>query len=196
MHEKSSKSKFYKKWIFCILILIFGISIYYAINTIKKKIYNPRQYDLIDEITKQSEMVYKKYNVRVSPGYFLNTIKFDITEVYLKDLVCCSFNKENECGDEVALLSKENPHLQYVLGNKQALYATRCKNNKHHFACGDYDKLIHKLEKEGYQPEKGIIVINKENMIRDGLHRASWLAHKYGGNFKIKVFKTFRMDDM
>lgn len=53
--------------------------------------------------------------------------------------------------------------------------------------CQRFDNLISNLEKENYDNDCAIILNSKNHVILDGLHRASWLMHKYGKDKKIKM---------
>ena len=49
-----------------------------------------------------------------------------------------------------------------------------------------FQELLCCLESNGYNPKK-IIIINKDNLLADGQHRASFLYHKYGPNYEVNV---------
>lgn len=51
------------------------------------------------------------------------------------------------------------------------------------------NNLLKEMSTEGYNPRKGIIVIDKNNVIVDGLHRASCIYKLCGANKKIPVLQ-------
>ena len=51
-----------------------------------------------------------------------------------------------------------------------------------------YDRLIESMNQNGYD-ERHIIVINEQNLIKDGQHRACILANKYGEDSCVRVLK-------
>ena len=53
-----------------------------------------------------------------------------------------------------------------------------------------YKKLIKKINEDNYN-NKQLIVINQNNSILDGQHRACYLLKKFGPNHKIKVLKIY-----
>ena len=55
-----------------------------------------------------------------------------------------------------------------------------------------FKALEKKINKEGYCPEKSAIVVNQDNYVCDGLHRASILLYKYGPEHKIPVIRVSR----
>ena len=58
----------------------------------------------------------------------------------------------------------------------------------------EFDKLIDNINENGYDPEKGIIVIDQFNFIQEGQHRVCVLLNKYGKDYEIKVLKIHIMD--
>ena len=53
-----------------------------------------------------------------------------------------------------------------------------------------YKKLIKSIDKNGYS-SNNYIVVNQNNSIIDGQHRACYLLHKYGKDLNIKVLKIY-----
>ena len=108
----------------------------------------------------------------------------------LKDLRY--FHAYGEDQSEIEFLEK-SPAIKFLNGDKQAYNTWNEKKNKvtndnihnqQHFT-----NLIKSLD-EGYDPRYPI-VISAQNTIFDGFHRASYLYHKYGADYKIKVLKIY-----
>ena len=54
-----------------------------------------------------------------------------------------------------------------------------------------FKSLTKNIDKETYDPKKGIIIVDNLNIISDGQHRACILLKKYGKNYKVKVLKIY-----
>lgn len=52
-----------------------------------------------------------------------------------------------------------------------------------------FESLEEAINKDGYNPAKCVIVLDKNNNIVDGLHRSCILYYKYGGDFTVKVVR-------
>ncbi len=52
-----------------------------------------------------------------------------------------------------------------------------------------FEALEQSINKNGYDPSKCVIVLDKNNIIIDGQHRSCILYYKYGGDFTIKVVR-------
>ena len=55
-----------------------------------------------------------------------------------------------------------------------------------------FQALVKQVKAEGYLPTKSAIVVNKDYVIRDGLHRACILLYEYGGDYEIAVVQVSR----
>ena len=57
-----------------------------------------------------------------------------------------------------------------------------------------FDALIKSMDENGYDPSKCVIVLNRDNVLLDGQHRACVLLYKYGGDYEITAVreKQFR----
>ena len=54
-----------------------------------------------------------------------------------------------------------------------------------------FDSTCESLDRHGYDPKKGVIIVDKNNRLLDGVHRLGWLCHKYGMDARIKVLKIY-----
>ena len=52
-----------------------------------------------------------------------------------------------------------------------------------------YDALISSMEEKGFD-EDHIIMVNEDNILKDGQHRACWMAHKYGLDHETEVLEV------
>lgn len=68
---------------------------------------------------------------------------------------------------------------RYLTGNDSSLKNTDKKK---------YDALIKNIEKDGYDRRR-VIIVDFENCIEDGMHRASYLLYKYGGEYEVPVLR-------
>ena len=53
-----------------------------------------------------------------------------------------------------------------------------------------YDHLIKSINQNGYD-ERHIIIVNEQNLLKDGQHRACILAKKYGTDSYVRVLKIW-----
>lgn len=52
-----------------------------------------------------------------------------------------------------------------------------------------YDELISSMKKQGFD-EEHIIMVDENNIVKDGQHRACWLAWKYGLDYEVEVLQV------
>ncbi len=52
-----------------------------------------------------------------------------------------------------------------------------------------FDALVESMEKNGYDPSKCVIVLNSENVLMDGQHRACILLYKYGPDYTVTAIR-------
>ena len=95
----------------------------------------------------------------------------------------------------------ETPHYQYLKTRDPATYQKhiqiikdrgRMSEQAETWSLERFQKLIDKINKEGYIPQKSVIVIGQDNVIHDGVHRSSILLYKYGGDYEISVVQVSR----
>lgn len=88
----------------------------------------------------------------------------------------------------------ESPCYKFVCGNTQA-YEDYMNFKNLNYSDGNsnsverYRSLIKELNKK-FDP-KFVVVVDYENVILDGQHRAAWALRKFGPDFKIKVVKIY-----
>lgn len=68
-------------------------------------------------------------------------------------------------------------------------YCARCNTDRR--TLENYSKLVEHLSKEEYDIKKGAIVIDEQNFILDGQHRACVLLYKHGPFYKIPVVRCY-----
>ena len=115
-------------------------------------------------------------------GYFVEDYK--VTKMKLKDI-------KRVWNGKVLTLDKCAPY-KYLEGNIKE-YKEYCdyhqKNNLPFMSKERFDKLIKKLDKEGYNPKYAFVVNDEDDSIFDGQHRACYLMHKYGKNYEVPVVR-------
>lgn len=112
------------------------------------------------------------------------------TVMKLKNLKCSLLTKD---GWHTYKL-KDSPEYKFLQGDQQA-YIDYCdyKNprvNGEIHSVQRFNNLLASLEANGFDKDSYILV-NQDNIIIDGKHRACWLLHKYGKHKKIKVLKIY-----
>ena len=112
--------------------------------------------------------------------------------VSLKDL---SFQKLSNSGNWQYLPLYESYVYKYLKGSPEEYYLDLNLRSKIHPANFHTEErmlsLFSELEKKGEILNKNFIVVNSENQIMDGFHRASWLLYKFGCNHKVRVLRIF-----
>lgn len=61
--------------------------------------------------------------------------------------------------------------------------------------CEIFNNFIQNIEKNGYD-QLNLIILDNNNNILDGLHRAAWLMYKYGENKKVTVLKITKISTL
>ena len=121
---------------------------------------------------------YKRYdNLNIEIPWHLSLgNKNIIKDVYLNDLKCSIIDKG-------IFPINDSPHFQYVQGNKNSYIEYVNKNigeklQEDHYP-ESFDKLINNFDKKynDKRLKKSYIIVNKDNVILDGLHRASILKN-------------------
>ncbi len=75
----------------------------------------------------------------------------------------------------------DTPATKYLQGDAAAYAAYhRMENSYNVHNHKDFDNLVESLRSKGYQKNNLIVVFNRENIIRDGQHRAAALWHLHG----------------
>jgi len=132
----------------------------------------------------------KSRNIALPP---LETISvfddYEITNVALKDI-------RRKWRGKLYSLDEVSPY-KYLQTRDKRIYADYIQK---HIDLGmsspDADKsptrfeaLEQSINKNGYDPSKCVIVLDKNNNIIDGQHRSCILYYKYGGDFTVKVVR-------
>lgn len=114
-------------------------------------------------------------------------LAYEIVKIKISDLYIFKF--ENNIWIKTKLLN--SPAVQYLLGNKKE-YEKYCKYKNSHVE-GDYhsiERFQTLIDNYNYDSQIVSIVINKDNCILDGQHRASILLNQ-NPDIKIKALKLY-----
>jgi len=142
------------------------------------------------------ETVIKKYGSRLDAQYLDDwfskekILGFEITEIPVSQLKAHIFTGHKwEWYDIV-----DTPAYHYLTGEK-SLYIENMQIREQNLednihSVERYTALIESLEKA---PSSNLlIVVDAENMIKDGQHRAAWWAYKYGLDASIPALRIYR----
>lgn len=89
---------------------------------------------------------------------------------------------------------RETPVYQYIQAQKTENYLTYIEDNtfvSEQKSVQKFDGLIDELKSASYDPKRGIVVINKDGIIIDGLHRSCILLEQLGEDARIPVLKLY-----
>jgi hypothetical protein len=124
-------------------------------------------------------------------------LDYEVTNIRLGDI-------RRNFHDEGPLLNQTRPYKYMMTGDTQFyvdyiyvnnpsdsdFWETRDPDSVLKDELSRIDRLAANMEKNGYDPQKGIIVVrNPDNEILDGQHRACWLLKKYGPDKTIPVLR-------
>lgn len=127
-------------------------------------------------------------NIEFDPEYFYwmldnKLIKWKYERISFKEIMYVNGN--------IRRPFIENEPYQYLKGNVEG-YKKYCK---YHLDCGlpvmsieRFESLKKSIEENGYD-ERYIIIVNNQNELMDGQHRAACLCYKLGEDAYIKVLK-------
>ena len=115
--------------------------------------------------------------------------KYSLSRIKLKKLKVKLFVKEGQHSYPI----RESPAYKYLLGDKNAyIDYIEFKNKKtnfiDHHSLSRFNDLINSINFNGYL-DNNPIIINENNEIIDGQHRASYLLRHYGSNYKVNTLK-------
>lgn len=121
--------------------------------------------------------------------------KYYIKSIKISDIKREYKNKQynlKDCSPYHFLLGDTNRYINYCINNRRTDYMSLSEEEFIKYVkkncIRDYKKTIAILDKNGYD-YKNPIIIDQNNNILDGQHRACYLLYKYGENHKIKVLK-------
>ncbi len=139
------------------------------------------------------------FYLRTAENSFIT--KYEICQIKLKDITRYDQGKYTsikEWGPYQFLLGKEKDYIDYCLNYRRTDYMNLSDKEFEKYikkqCINDYNLLIKNLKKKNYNEKYPIIIDENNNMILDGLHRASYLMYKHGENYKIKVLKLWFAD--
>lgn len=132
-----------------------------------------------DRIILDDEFVYNSLESRRYKGY-------DLVPIRLGDIRRRWFNGED-------LLLKECAPYQYLTGD-ETVYEEYCRYHLEHelpmMTRERFNRLIKSIEEHGYD-KRYVIVVNRDNIILDGQHRACCLLKMYGEDYMPTVLKLY-----
>lgn len=116
--------------------------------------------------------------------------KYELTELPL-------FEIKRRWLDDVIPLKECHPYRYLVTGDPE-IYQEYCMLNKRYYGLNimsvdRFDSLIKSIEENGYE-KNSIIVVNQDNILKDGQHRCCYMLYKYGEDYKIPVLRCCEYD--
>lgn len=144
-------------------------------------------------ISRSSTMLLKDKRFYIDDEFFYRGLESrQIKKYELLDLPLSKLRRHWTDG-KYYKLNEVSPY-KYLQGDKEE-YLNYAKVHKNHpklpnMTAERFDNLVKDIEEKGYD-EKSVIIVNKKNSILDGQHRACYLYHKYGGDYKAKVLKVY-----
>lgn len=123
---------------------------------------------------------------------FSDLVDIKIEKIKLKDLTCIKHNNFfGEIYDSSCTIDKTDGYKYLNNTNSNFLKYSQ----KNYFGINNKSRLLslYKSVKENGYPlnDSYIILFNKQNIIRDGQHRAIVLAHLFGLNHEIRVLRFY-----
>ena len=117
---------------------------------------------------------------------------FRIEEIEVNKMFKCEITGTKYCDKLTNVGSNTDPEYQYLLGNKK-YYQSRLKNLDGKYRDENtFKNTLKKFKKQGgYNYKKAIIIINQDNKILDGAHRAALICYLNGCDTKIKVLRIW-----
>ena len=136
----------------------------------------------------------QRFNIEIPADVCGDGNFFELVHLPLKEIKGLSTDGSacplNECAQYKYLKTKDEKIYLDYLGrlNKNGTMSKEGKT----WDLNRFNSLIKKIKREGYLPQKSSIVINQNNVILDGLHRACILFYEHGGDYKIAVVRISR----
>lgn len=133
--------------------------------------------------------IFDRQNIALPPEARYLWRDFEVARVALKDI-------RREWQGKLYSLDDVSP-FKYLQTRDEAIYAAYVQKHKD---CGlappdsewsvkGFENLIASMDENGYDVSKSIIVLDRNNVLVDGQHRACILYYKYGGDYLIKVVR-------
>ncbi|MCL2046783.1 MAG: hypothetical protein FWG88_10425 [Oscillospiraceae bacterium] len=165
-----------------------------VLNVIRNHIENETKYKTI-KLTKLQELL-SDSTIKLDPEWVELWLKeriiydYWVEKIKLKDLLATNLTENGY----VPIPLEETAAFKYISGNHQQ-YIEYIKLNDiynpgHERTLEKIDNLIEQLNTHGYNQNQ-FIVIDGNNIIFDGSHRASWLMYMYGGDYEVETIKIY-----
>ena len=111
--------------------------------------------------------------------------KYEVIKMPIKDIIRIWNGKK--------LSLKDCAPYYYLKGNKE-IYQEYCSIHKESnlplMSEERYKELIDSIERNGFD-RRYMIVVNQDNVLQDGQHRACYLLYKYGEDYEADVLKLY-----
>ncbi|MBR6411550.1 MAG: hypothetical protein IKS41_00100 [Alphaproteobacteria bacterium] len=158
--------------------------------------YSPRERTMVLLERIENHMAFERFYAYFKKNYHIEIPMeadgignhYEYVKVRLKDLkgYCPGsmprFKPLSETFQYRFLTSRNTDFYQSYLANSHHL-------NSLHFSSEHFLDLEKSLKKTGYDPSQSVIVIDGDNRVRDGLHRASILLHLMGPETEVPVIR-------
>lgn len=150
---------------------------------------------------KSGSRIINNEKIKISDDFCLRFLEHALIENYNYEKIALGeikreFNNTyyplNQCSPYLFLEGEKKRYINYCLNNRRTDYMNISEKEfqkKIKKECvKSYQNLIERINKTGYQ-SKNPIIVDQNNCILDGQHRACILLKKYGSNHKITVLK-------
>ena len=157
------------------------------------------QNDWISNVWPGTQDLIKDNRFVLDKDWVLNWLRYvrvngyELVQLPLSDIRYWRQTDELGNGVFVPLVEEDNPAIAFNKNNIETYNAYNKMKQEFHsdtlHSQEKYQNLISQMTECPYDIKTGIIVIDKDNIIMDGWHRASYLASCYGKDYKICVLK-------
>ncbi len=118
--------------------------------------------------------------------------KYELTEIPLSDI-------KRKWLDSIIPINQCHPYLYLVTGDPK-VYQEYCMLNQRYYklnimSVDRFDSLMKSIDESGYD-ENSFVVVNQDNILKDGQHRCCYMMYKYGEDYKIPVVKCYEYNGM
>jgi len=111
--------------------------------------------------------------------------KYEVVDIKINDIYRIWNDKKiklKDCAPYKYLLGYREEYYKYCMIHENSDLPLMSKER--------YDNLIDSIEKNGFD-DKYIIIVNQDNVIQDGQHRACYYAYKNGLDSTVRVLRIF-----
>ena len=133
--------------------------------------------------------------VKIDDEYFLWKLDNRFVRYRMRKMKLGDLKYQMVPGEKILPLKETYPY-RYLQGDKSAYeeYARLHEEKGYPAMTAErFDELTRSMSGKGYDP-RNIILVNELGILRDGQHRACFLAHKYGLDHKVRVLEIENID--